>query len=68
MRASWFRIEKATSKGSINTLAGNNGECQSISYQQRKQKPVKLAGAANTGFVPAIIKTLVVIRQGTDHA
>lgn len=48
-------------------LAGNNGECWSGPYRRRKQKPAELAGAANVGFVPAIIKTLVVTRQGADH-
>lgn len=62
------RTERATRKGSINTLAGNNGECRPGPYRGRKQKPdnAELAGAAAAGFVPAIRKMLTVSRASAD--
>lgn len=66
--AGWAGTERATRKGSINTLTGNNGECTSGPYQRRKQKPDNdgLAGVANAGLVPATIKMLLLTRFSMD--
>lgn len=66
--AGWLKTERATRIGSINTLTGNNGECKSGPYQRRKQKPdnAELAGVADAGLVPAVVKMLLLTRFSMD--